>query len=181
MRTAELDDWLPSPAIRTRHRREAAASPEALWDAASTVRVADTRRLAPIMRWRLGGRDGISDETTYRELLARPPFIVLAEGEGWSVSGLAGRIWTLARDYPLLDGPEAFRGWEQRDTARVLFAHWVEPAGAGRAALISEARVVPVGRRAALRLRALWAIVGPFERLIGGEALSLAARRAAEP
>jgi hypothetical protein len=60
----------------------------------------------------------------------------------------------------------------------VLFAHWVQPAADGRSALVSEGRVAPVDRAAALRLRALWALVGPWERLIGGEALARAARRA---
>ena len=56
------------------------------------------------------------------------PFTVLEAGETWSVSGLCGRIWTLARDYPRLGGPEDFRDWDERGTVRVLFAHWTEPA-----------------------------------------------------
>jgi hypothetical protein len=127
------------------------------------------------VRWRI---PGTPRDVTFRELLAAPPFTVLAEGEGWSVSGLAGRIWTLRRDYPELRDAEGFAGWSQRGTVRVLFAHWVAPAGTGRSALTSEARVAPVDRAAALRLRALWAVVGGWERLIGGEALSRAAQRA---
>ena len=61
---------------------------------------------------------------------------------------------------------------------RVLFAHWVRDAGDGRAELVSEARVEPVDARSALRLRALWAVIGRFERLVGAEPLELAARRA---
>jgi hypothetical protein len=57
-------------------------------------------------------------------------------------------------------------------------AHWTEPAGKGKSALVSESRVKPVDRRASIRLRALWALVGGFERLIGGEALRLVARSA---
>jgi hypothetical protein len=159
----DLDAWLPSPAIRTRHRRAASAPPASLWEAAESV------------RWRL---PGTGSQTTYRDLFSGHPFIVLAEGEHWSISGLAGRIWTLQHDYARLDDPEEFRAWDEGGTARVLFAHWVEPAPGG-SALLSEARVDPVGRRAAVRLRALWTVVGPFERLIGGEALSLAAGRAA--
>ena len=60
---------------------------------------------------------------------------------------------------------------------RVLIANWVEPDGDG-STLVSEARVAPVDRRAALRLRSLWMVIGVFERLIGGEALALAADRA---
>ena len=43
---------------------------------------------------------------------------------------------------------------------------------------MSEVRVAPVDRRAALRLRAMWAALGVFERLIGGDALARAARQA---
>jgi hypothetical protein len=51
-------------------------------------------------------------------------------------------------------------------------------AGRRRRELFSEARVDPVDRSAALRLRALWTVIGGFERLVGAEALTIAARRA---
>jgi hypothetical protein len=38
--------------------------------------------------------------------------------------------------------------------------------------------VQPVDRRAGLRLRGLWTVVGKFERLIGAEPLPVAVRRA---
>jgi len=60
----------------------------------------------------------------------------------------------------------------------VLFAHWVEDDPAGGSAIVSEARVEPVDRRADVALRALWVVVGRFERLIGAEPLSLACKRA---
>jgi hypothetical protein len=60
----------------------------------------------------------------------------------------------------------------------VLVGHWVEGEEGGGSALVSEARVKPVDRAAELRLRALWALVGRFDRLIGGEVLRLAAARA---
>ena len=55
---------------------------------------------------------------------------------------------------------------------RVLFAHWVQPRGDGRAQLCSEARVEPVDRRSAVRLKALWAVIGRFEPLVAAEPLS---------
>jgi hypothetical protein len=61
---------------------------------------------------------------------------------------------------------------------RVAFAHWVQELGDGRSELRSEARVQPVDLHARLRLKAVWAVVGPFERLVGAEPLALAARRA---
>jgi hypothetical protein len=175
VKPAELDAWLPEPAIRTRHRRTARTDPAALWAAAASVRLDETRRIGRLVRWRLPGTPAAE---TFRELLARYPFVVLEEGEGFSVSGMAGRIWTLNRDYPRLAGPEEFRSWDEAGTVRVLFAHWVEPAGDDRAAIVSEARVAPVDRRARLALRSLWVAVGMFERLIGSEPLALAAARA---
>jgi hypothetical protein len=171
----DLDAWLPGYAIHTRHRREAAASPDALWRAAEGVRLRDTRTLGRLVRWRI---PGVPPETTFRDLFRTHPFTVLDEGDGWSLSGLAGRIWTVERDYPRLEDAAAFRDWDEPGTARVLMANWVEPLPGGRSALLSEARVAGTGRRADLRLRALWTVVGRFERLIGGEALGLAARRA---
>jgi hypothetical protein len=106
------------------------------------------------------------------------PFTLLDAGETWSVSGLCGRIWTLARDYPRLDGPDDFRAWNERGTVRVLFAHWTQPLPRGGAELISEARVDPVDATARVRLKALWTVIGPFERLVGAEPLTVATRRA---
>src|SRR4051794_4200417 len=174
MTAPDLDRWLADPAIRTRHREVARTGPDALWEAAQLVRLRDTRRLGRVVRWRI---PGLAAEETFGELFRAHPFTVLEEGEHWSVSGLAGRIWTLERDYPRLDGPADFQAWDRPGTARVLFAHWVEEDELG-SALVSEARVAAVDRRAAIRLRTLWAVVGRFERLIGGEALRVAARRA---
>jgi hypothetical protein len=176
MADSRLDGWISDPAVRIQHRRRAAADPAALWRAASEVRLRDTRRLGRIVRWRIPGLD---PSLTYHDMFRGYPFVVLEEDEQSLLCGLAGRIWTLARDYPRLDGPDAFADWSQPGTVRVLFGHWVE-AGDG-AELVSEARVEPVDRVAALRLRALWSVVGPFHRLIGPEPLALAARRADAP
>ena len=166
----DLDAWLPDPVIRSRHRRASSADPDALWAAAEDVRLGDTGLLGSMVRWRIPGTPA---DITFRELFRTHPFHVLDEGERWSISGLVGRIWTVEPDYPALASPEEFLGWGEPGTARVLFAHWVADG-----ALHSEARVDATDGGAALRLRALWVMVGGFERLIGGEALARAARRA---
>ncbi len=171
----ELDAWLPEPRVLTLHRRDARADPDSLWRAAQTVRLSDTPRLGRIIRWRI---EGTPPHLPFAELFRAYPFTLLAEGDRWSVSGLCGRIWTLARDYPRISGPEEFAAWREPGTVRVAFAHGVENDADGRSALVSEARVKPVDRRADLRLRAVWAAVGRFERLIGAEALRVATRRA---
>ncbi len=175
MSPEELDRWLPGAQVRTHHRRSARAEPDALWSAAATVRLDQTRTLGRLVRWRIPGTPG---DRPFRDLLREYPFVVLDEGERWSLSGLAGRIWTLQRDYPRLDGAEDWCAWDERGTVRVLFGHWVDEGADGRSELISEARVRGCDVRAAARLRALWAVVGRFERLIGAEPLEAATRRA---
>jgi hypothetical protein len=171
--TRRLDAWLPEPVVRTRHRRTVAAGPDALWRAANDLRLSDTRTLGRLVRWRI---PGLAAGLTYGELFRAYPFTVLDDGERHLVAGLCGRIWTLARDYPRLAGPDDFAAWDEPGTVRVLFGHWVEDTGDG-SALVSEARVKPVDRTAGLRLRALWKLIGPFERLVGAEAIARATER----
>jgi len=171
----DLDAWLPGPQVRTRHRREAAAPADALWEAARGVRLSDTSTIGRLVRWRI---PGVPAKQTFGGLFADEPFTVLAESDRSSISGLCGRIWTLTRDYARLDGPADFRAWSKPRTVRVLMAHWVEPGADGRSALVSEARVEPTDGVAAMRLRYLWLVIGPFERLIGAEPLTVAAARA---
>ena len=172
----DLDAWLPDAQIVTRHSRAAAVGPDALWSAARSVRLDQTRTIGRLVRWRI---PGVPDDQSFMGLLAEDPFTVLEEGEHHSISGLCGRIWTFTRDYGELSGPDDFVAWHEPRTVRVLFGHWVTPGpDEGHSTLHSQARVAPVDRIAAIRLRALWLAVGPFERLIGAEALSLAVARA---
>jgi hypothetical protein len=67
---------------------------------------------------------------TYHELFRSYPFAVLDESEHGLVSGLCGKIWTLARDYPSLDA-DGFAAWAEPGTVKVAFAHWVQPATTG--------------------------------------------------
>jgi hypothetical protein len=171
----DLDAWLPDPHVRGSHRRTARATPEDLWRAAEEVTVADAPILGRAVRWRIPATPA---DMSFRDLLRSYPFTALAEGERWSVSGLCGRLWTLRRDYPRLGGADDFLQWSEPGTARVLIAHWAEPDADGRAALCNESRIGAVDRAAAVQLRALWLVVGRLERLVGGEALRAAARRA---
>jgi hypothetical protein len=171
----DLDAWLPEPQVRTRHRRSASAAAGDLWHSAMTLRIGDAPIFGKAVRWRI---PDTSPDLSFRDLLRRYPFVVIGEGDRWSVSGLCGRVWTLQRDYPNLDGPEEFRAWDEPGTVRVLVAHWIEPDGNGRSALVSETRVEPIDRQAAIRMRALWMVVGRFDRFIAREVLRNAARRA---
>jgi hypothetical protein len=171
----DLDRWLPDPQVRTLHRRSTGRDADRLWDAAASVQLRDAPVLGRAVRWRI---PGTSLDLAFRDLLRQYPFAVIAEGARWTVSGLCGRIWTLGRDYPRIDGAKDFLAWEEPGTARVLLAHWIEGAGHEQSALVSETRIKPVDGRARLRIRALWTLVGHFEPLIGREALRSATQRA---
>lgn len=175
MARPRLDRWLADPAVRTCHRRTSLVAPDELWAAAQTVRLSDTRALGRLVRWRIPGTPA---EQSFGDLFRSLPFTVLEEGPHSLVSGLCGRIWVLSRDYPVLANQAAFREWDEKGTVRVLFAHWVQGLDGDGSELVSEARVHPTDARAALRLRALWAAIGPFERLVGAEGLTAAVRRA---
>lgn len=172
-----IERWAGAPAVRSRHTRSADVDPQTLWDAAASVRLSDTRTLGRLIRWRI---PDTTQGQTFHDLFSRYPFTVLESGPTWQLSGLCGRIWTLQRDYPRIGGPEEYEAWDKGDTVKVLFAHWTRPKADGGpgSELVSESRVVPIGRRANLRLRGLWSVISPFERLVGAEPLTLAVRRA---
>ena len=123
-------------------------------------------------------RQRLEAEQTFHAMFRDYPFALLAEGDHWTVSGICGRIWTFARDYPELRGDADFRAWAEPGTVRVLFAHWAVDVGDGISELHSEERIEALDERAAARLRVLWRIVGPFKDTISAEPLPIAVERA---
>ncbi len=111
-------------------------------------------------------------------MFRQPPFAVLDEGELALVSGLVGRIWTLRRDYPEIGDPEEFRGWRAAGTAKVVFAHWVEPNGERGSMLRSETRVKAYGAQGRLGLASVRPLISGFQHLVATDALAGAVRRA---
>ena len=166
----DLDHWLPEPALRVAHRRQSSASTEQLWAAARTIRLCDTALLGRLVRWRIPGTE---PDRRFDELFASPPFTVLGRSETSLVSGIVGRIWTLRRDYPALEDPEAFRAWSKGGTTRVLFANW-----ASESTLHSEVRVEPFGSRGRVGLAAVRPLISSFHNLIGSEGIEAAVRLA---
>ena len=170
----DLDRWLSEPAVRTSHRRESAAAPQALWQAAGTVRLRDSRLLGRLVALRISGTD---PDMTFASMFRSPPFMLLEDGPACALSGLCGRIWTVRGELGRLTSPGDFLDWREPGSARVLFANWVETLD-GLAVLHSEVRVAPVDRRAARYMRALEPFIAAFQGLVGREALALAVRRA---
>ena len=170
----DLDRWLPDPAIRVAHGRTSTAGPGELWRAAQEVTLADAALLGRLVRWRI---PGLARNTRFDDLFREPPFLVLDEDENTLVSGLAGRIWTLRRDYPRLRSAAEFSDWSAGGTARVVIATWVRRDGHG-AALRAEARVEAIGARGRLGVRAVRPLINRFGPLVGSDGLSAAVRRA---
>jgi hypothetical protein len=171
-----LDKWLPESDVRVRYARAARATPDELWRAATQVRLRDTRTMRRLIRWRLG-RHAPSAETTYRDLFRTGIFTLLEDGERYSVSGVAGRIWSPSGDYARFESAAEYRAWSRPGTAKVAFLTEVREHERG-SEIVSEARVLVDGRRARMLFRGLWAVVGKFGWYIGGEVLSAAVKRA---
>jgi hypothetical protein len=171
----DLDAWLPDTALRIEHRQMSDAAPSLVWNAAREVRLRETGLLGRLIRWRI---PGVPAGTSFRELFGGPPFLVLEVGEGWLLSGIVGRIWTIRRDYPVLADAEAFRSWSRPGTARVLFANWVEGRVSGGSVLRSEARVEAFGVQGRLGLGSVRPLIRGFEHLIATDALAVVVRAA---
>jgi hypothetical protein len=178
MTAPDLDAWLPEASLRVSHRRASRASPDELWAAAMRVRLADTGLLGRLVRWRI---PGLARNEGFDALFREQPFIVLEDGDRAVVSGLVGRIWTLRRDYPELTGPDDFRAWSRRGTARVVFANWATPTDDGGSELCSEARVQAFGVQGRVGLAAVRPLVSRFQGLVGSEGLDAAVRLAEAP
>ncbi len=171
----DLDSWLPRPHIRVRHRRVAPVEPAALWAAARSIRLSDTRQLGRLVRLRI---PGLQPELTFHAMFRTSPFTVLQESEYALLSGLVGRIWTLRRDYPALSEPKAFLEWSERGTVKVLFANWVERVDAAQAALISETRIATVDHWSRVGVAAVRPLIVSGHRLIPSDGFDAALRRA---
>jgi hypothetical protein len=170
-----LDSWIEDPTIRVSHRRTSRADASALWRAAQSITLRDAQLLGRLVRWRIPGTPA---DISFDELFRRAPFTLLHEGETHLLSGIAGRIWTLRRDYPVLHGPDAFRAYATSGTVRVLFASWAEDLPDGGGALCSEVRVEAFGRQGRLGLATVRPIVRGFHQLIGSDGIAAAVRRA---
>ena len=174
--SASLDDWLPEHHVRLRYARTSSVAPEELWKAANEIRLADTRTMRRLIRWRLG-RHAPGPQTTYRDLFRSGIFTLLEDGERYSVSGAAGRIWSPSGDYARFESAAEYKEWSQPGTAKVVFLTAVSEHERG-SEIVSEARVFVQGRRARILFRGLWAAVGRFGWVIGSEVLQAAVRKA---
>jgi hypothetical protein len=169
----QLDTWLPDPAVRVSHRRASSSPPHDLWQAARATTLSQVGVLGRLIRWRI---PGLPSDTTFDGLFRHEPFSVLDEADHALVSGLVGRIWTLRRDYPVLVGPEEFRGWSRAGTAKVVFANWVELGESGGSLLRSETRVKAFGAQGRIGLASVRPLIRGFQQLVSTDAMAAAIR-----
>jgi hypothetical protein len=177
--SSALDTWLPTHHVRLRYARTSSVAPDRLWEAATEVQLKDTGTMRRLVGWRLG-RHAPSADTTYRELFRSGIFTLLEEGERFSVSGVAGRIWAPSGDYARFESGDEYREWSRPGTAKVAVLTEVREHDRG-SEIVSESRVLVDGRRARLLFRGFWALMGPFGRYVGSEVLAAAVRRAERP
>lgn len=174
--SAPLDHWLPKYQMRLRHARTSRATPEELWAAARELRIAETPTMRRLIGWRLGHHAPGAD-TTYRELFRSGIFTLLEEGDRFSVSGLAGRIWTPSGDYASFETPADYREYEIPGTAKVVVLTEVRDHERG-SEIVSESRVRVHGRRTRVVFRGFWTFIRPFSRFVPNEVLAAAVLRA---
>jgi hypothetical protein len=141
------------------------------------VPVRETRTLRPIIGWRLG-RYAPGADVPVRDVLAAHPFHLLAEQGMVSVSGMAGKLWSLGDTFVRFGSAEEFRDWEEPGFCKVAVRHEVRARDGGGSEIESAVRIWCTDRGAQLRFRPYWAFIGPFSRFIGSELLSAATRRA---
>ena len=169
-------DWLPDSHAHLSYRRQSTVPPDVLWEAATQVRLADAPRLSRLVHWRLGSHAPATD-MTFQDFFRTGIFIQLEEGEHYSVSGVAGRIWTPSGQYERFATAADYKEYEESGTAKVVFLTWVREHPKG-SEIANEAHILVYGRRARVIFWPFWQVVHPFGRLIGAEGLALAVKRA---
>jgi hypothetical protein len=174
--TTEVQDWLPGCHARLHKARVSTATPDELWEAATSVQLRDSPRLCRLIRWRLG-KHAPAPETTFEEFFRTGIFMLLEEGERLYISGVAGKIWAPSGDYAQFETAGEYREYRRRGTAKVVLKTEVREHERG-SQIISEARVWCADRRTQVIFWPFWRVVAPFARFIHSEGFGAAVKRA---
>jgi len=110
-----------------------------------------------------------ASDTTFRDFFRTGIFIQLEEGERFSVSGVAGRIWTPSGRYERFAAAADYKEYAEGGTAKVVILSAAREHERG-AEIVGEARVRVHGRRTRLFFWPFW--------LIATEVLAAAVARA---
>jgi hypothetical protein len=171
-----LDSWLPDYHVRSVHRRASRAAPDALWEAAAHTRIQDTRILRPLIGARLGPQAPPAG-TTFRELFRSGVFTLLEEGDHYSISGIAGCLWSPRGDFAHFESAPDYKEYAPPNRAKGAVMTCVREHDRG-SEIMAEVRVWCTDRGAWMRFRPVWMLVAPFMRFVRLELLRTVARRA---
>jgi hypothetical protein len=181
MQLVTLDDVLPAPHFRERHRRRIAASPDAVWTALHEVRLSDSPLARVLMDLRTlplrlgrGRRPGL---VAGRFLEDGPLSVLVAEPERIVVGGGVLQPWTLrgGKKSPQLNA-RALRTFNEPGWVKCAIGFVLEPHD-DRTMLRTETRV-RTDRRTWLRFALYWFLVRPGSGLVRRGLLRAVARRA---
>lgn len=171
-----LEPWLPDYHVRSLQRRASRAAPDSLWQAASGTRIRETRILRPLIGARLGPHAPPAD-TTFRELFRSGIFTLLDEGDHYSISGVAGCLWSPRGEYASFESAADYKEYEPPGRAKAAVMTVVREHDRGSEIEI-EIRVWCTDRAAWLRFRPVWLLVAPFMRFLRMDLLRTVARSA---
>lgn len=167
-----IDQYLPTYQFQERHQLLVDASPAALLDAASSPEVADDPWARNFIRLRefpdrlmgaLGGHSGLRD----RDPFGFQSFTLLGRDEDRELAfGLVGRFWRSDYGSVAIDGPDAFKAFEEIGVAKLVLNFSAEPLGDGCTWLRTETRVFCNDRASMLRFTPYWWVIRPVSGLI---------------
>jgi hypothetical protein len=169
-------DWLPDPAVYTRHEAVVELGPERALAHALSVPVAPDRLTRLLLRAR-----GLDPSGSIGRFATSPPFVVLRRARTELVVGLGAAVWTPGRrQRALIAEPGQWPGWSEPGTVRVVVTFIARgDEGRGWSRLITETAAQPTDDAARRAFRRYWLVAGPFSRLIRRSWLRAIRRRAA--
>lgn len=176
-----IDSFLPDPEVRERHQTAVDAPADITWTAAQDLDFRDSALVRAIFRGRevlMRGRPSAAEDAgTFLGQVQALGWRRLAEEPGRElVFGAVTRPWeanVVFRGVP----PDAFRGFNEPDYAKIVWSLQVEPAGE-RSVFATETRVATTDAAARRKFRRYWSLLSPGILLIRRESLRLVRRDA---
>ncbi|HKM48416.1 MAG TPA: hypothetical protein VJX69_12560 [Terriglobales bacterium] len=161
-----IDHWLPQYQVSASYSILVNASDEKTYAALKQARFSDLPVVRVLMGLRgYGRRRSKTTQSDSRENV-RGPFLELAAiPKREVVLGVAGRFWRpdggIVRDLT----PDQFADFHRQGYARAVWSFSLNPSN-DATQLTTETRIQTFGRKAAVKFRAYWLLVGPFSGLI---------------
>ncbi len=171
----DLDVVLPQYDFAERHRRLIRAEPESVWNALTTLTLADLRLTQPLVWVRgLGGRRPEVDKPLFS---SGPVTMLIVNGPWYALGGAVSRPWQRSPTRLPVTTLEEFLAVDEPGWATYLTDFRLRPVSGGTL-LSTETRVRCTDSRSRQRFALYWAVIRPFSGMIRHEMLAAADRRA---